>query len=177
VEDKFTIVSGLAAGIDTVAHQTALECGGFTIAVLGTSLSQSYPAVNRKLQTRIATDHLLISQVPVVRSNEQGPERNHIFFPERNITMSALTEATIIIEAGETSGTLTQAKAAIKQGRKLFILDSLFQDRSLTWPHRFEEQGAIRVRGYEDIRGVLSRAINESGQTDSRESGALASWA
>ena len=69
--------------------------------------------------------------------------------------MSALTKATIIIEAGETSGTLIQAKAAIQQGRKLFILDSCFQNKKLTWPEKFEKLGAIRVRDYADVINVL----------------------
>lgn len=161
-KDRFTVVSGLAAGIDTIAHEAAISGGGFTIGVLGTSLSQSYPAANRQLQETIAEKYLLISQVPVVRASSQGPERNHIFFPERNITMSALTEATIIIEAGETSGTLIQAKAALKQGRKLFILDSCFRQAGLTWPQKFEQQGAIRVRTYDDILRNLPSATDQS---------------
>jgi len=98
---------------------------------------------------------LLISQVPVCRYNEQGPTVNRTFFPERNITMSALTKATIIVEAGETSGTLTQARAALHQGRKLFILDSCFKDERLTWPRKYEERGAVRVRDYDDIERHL----------------------
>lgn len=65
--------------------------------------------------------------------------------------MSALTQATIIVEAGETSGTLIQARAALKQGRKLFILESNFHNPSLKWPHRYEQLGAIRVKEFEDI--------------------------
>ena len=65
--------------------------------------------------------------------------------------MSALTEGTVIVEASETSGTLTQARAAIHQGRKLFILDSCFLRSDLTWPRRFEAEGAIRVRSMDDI--------------------------
>ena len=67
-----------------------------------------------------------------------------------------LTLATIIIEAGETSGTLVQARHALKQGKKLFILESNFKNPALTWPAKFEEQGAIRVRDYEDIRKHLA---------------------
>ena len=66
--------------------------------------------------------------------------------------MSALTEATIIVEAGETSGTLIQARHALKQKKKLFILESNFHNPLLKWPHRFEQMGAIRVRDYEDIQ-------------------------
>src|SRR3546814_6108185 len=78
---------------------------------------------------------------------------NRFFFPERNATMSALTLGTIIVEAGETSGTLTQARAAFHQGRKLFILDSCFQRTDITWPARFEKDGAIRVRTTDDKIG------------------------
>ena len=69
--------------------------------------------------------------------------------------MSALTKASIIIEASDTSGTLTQARAALKQGRKLFILNSCFENPNITWPALYEQKGAIRVRDYEDIRSVL----------------------
>jgi DNA processing protein len=155
VKDGYTVVSGLAQGVDTVAHETAIQEGGLTIGVIGTPLSVSYPATNKALQETIATRYLLISQVPIVRASHQGPKNNRMFFPERNITMSALTKATIIIEAGETSGTLTQARAAIKQGRLLFILDSCFQNPALSWPRRFEEAGAIRVRTYDEIKERL----------------------
>ncbi|MBS3894967.1 MULTISPECIES: DNA-processing protein DprA [Enterobacterales] len=155
VEDGFTIVSGLAEGVDTNAHQAALALGGKTIAVIGTPLSHQYPRQNSELQQTIRDNYLLISQVPFQRYLEQDYRSNRIFFPERNITMSALTEATIIIEASETSGTLTQARAALAQGRKLFILESCFQNPSITWPARFEAQGAIRVKDYEDIRRNL----------------------
>ncbi|MNV86640.1 hypothetical protein D3C71_1806900 [compost metagenome] len=70
--------------------------------------------------------------------------------------MSALTEATIIVEASETSGTLIQAKAALDQGRKLFILEINFNNSAITWPARFEKLGAIRVREFEDIARHLA---------------------
>ena len=157
VADDYTVVSGLAAGVDTMAHKTAIAEDGRTIAVIGTPLSHSYPRENAELQRDIAENFLLVSQVPLKRYEEQRDYRyNRFFFPERNVTMSALTEATIIVEAGETSGTLFQARAAIRQGRKLFILDSCFQNPKLTWPARFEARGAIRVRGHDDIRRNLS---------------------
>ncbi|MGB8182090.1 MAG: DNA-processing protein DprA [Stellaceae bacterium] len=151
VARQFTVVSGLATGIDTAAHTAALDAGGRTVAVVGTPLGEVYPKDNRDLQERIASEFLLISQVPVLRYERQKPPQNRLFFPERNVTMSALTEGTIIVEAGETSGTLIQARAALHQGRKLFILESCFQRKDITWPARFAEQGAIRVREPEDI--------------------------
>ena len=156
VADGFTVVSGLAAGIDRAAHETAIEEGGRTIAVIGTPLSHVYPRANSDLQRDIAERFLLISQVPLRRYESQDYRHNRGFFPERNVTMSALTEATIIVEAGETSGTLIQARAALQQGRGLFILDNCFRDPRLTWPAKLVRKGAIRVRDYNDIRQWIS---------------------
>jgi DNA processing protein len=151
VDRNFTVVSGLAEGIDIAAHTSALEAGGRTIAVIGTPLGVYYPKPHRVMQERIAAEHLLISQVPVLRYEHQKVPQNKLFFPERNATMSALTEGTVIVEAGETSGTLTQARAALHQGRRLFILDSCFQRSDITWPARYEAMGAIRVKSSDDI--------------------------
>jgi DNA processing protein len=156
IEHDFTVVSGLAQGVDTIAHETAIEHGGRTIAVIGTPISEVYPKENAALQRRISEEYLLISQVPVLRYKSQSPKWNRLFFPERNKTMSALTQATIIIEAGDTSGTLIQAQAALKQGRKLFILESNFNNPDITWPAKYEKLGAIRVREFDDILHALS---------------------
>ncbi len=155
VADGWTIVSGLADGIDTVAHTTAIEAKGFTIGVLGTPLHKAYPRKNAELQKQLARDHLVISQVPVYRYSQEDYRTNRAFFPQRNHTMAALSEATLIVEASDTSGTLVQARGALRQGRKLLILDSCFRNPKLEWPRRFEGEGAVRVRNYEDIRRVL----------------------
>ena len=155
VEDGYTVVSGLAAGIDSIAHQTAISSKGRTIAVIGTPLSAVYPKTNADLQKFIADNFLVVSQVPCLRYMQaKNPTANSYFFPERNKTMSALTLATIVVEAGETSGTLYQARAALDQGRKLFILDSCFT-KGLAWPAKFEALGGIRVKDYSDIRKHL----------------------
>ena len=164
VAHDFTIVSGLAQGVDTIAHQTAIDEGGRTIAVIGTPISEVYPRENAGLQKLIAEQFLVVSQVPVLRYSSQGAHVNRFFFPERNKTMSALTEATIIVEASETSGTLIQARAAINQGRKLFILESNFHNPAITWPAKYEKLGAIRVREFEDILKAL-----DDGNADSAE--------
>jgi len=158
VADGFTVVSGLAAGIDRMAHETAIAEGGRTIAVIGTPLSHAYPKENEELQRHLAKHFLVISQVPVKRYESQDYRRNRIFFPERNVTMSALTEATVIVEAGETSGTLIQARAALRQGRRLFVLDSCFRNPKLTWPTRLAGKGAIRIGDYDDVRRHLSES-------------------
>lgn len=156
VEHDFTIVSGLAQGVDTVAHETAIAAGGRTIAVIGTPISETYPKENKDLQRKIAEEFLLISQVPILRYNAQTWKGNRFFFPERNKTMSALTDATIIVEASETSGTLIQAQAALAQKRKLFILESNFTNPAITWPAKYEKLGAIRVREFDDITRALA---------------------
>lgn len=150
-ERDYTIVSGLAKGIDTVAHRTAIDMKGRTIAVIGTAIHKVYPQENLILQNHIASEHLVISPVPILRYLQQSPLSNRFFFPERNKLMSAISNATIIVEASDTSGTLTQAKAALFQNRKLFILDSCFQRTELSWPKRFARLGAIRVKQTEDI--------------------------
>ena len=166
VKDGFTVASGLAQGVDAAAHSAAMQVGGKTIAVIGTPLNRVYPRRNASLQEEIAQNYLLISQVPVFRYSKQDYRRNRTFFPERNKTMSALTEATIIVEAGETSGTLIQARAALRQRRKLFIMERTFQNPALTWPREFESKGAIRVRKYEDIRSVLLTHADEDRRPD-----------
>ncbi|WP_202804453.1 DNA-processing protein DprA [Baaleninema simplex] len=144
IENDITVISGLAEGIDTAAHTAAIEAGGQTIAVIGTPLNKSYPASNKDLQAKIAKNFLLVSQVPFYWTSNQHYKATRFFFPERNKTMSALSKATVIVEASETSGSLTQARAALSQGRKLFILNSCFQT-GLKWPHEFLKKGAIKV--------------------------------
>lgn len=163
IKEKGTIVSGLAEGIDTVAHTTAIEKQGKTIAVIGTPICDVYPPSNKELQERIAKEYLVISQVPVYRYYQQDWTLNRFFFPERNVTMSALTEATVIVEAGNTSGTLIQARAALHQGRKLFILDRCFRKTELTWPHTYEKRGAIRVKDFSQVSEVLRSAKANQG--------------
>ncbi len=153
--DGYTIASGLAAGIDTAAHETAIDSGGRTIAVIGTPLTETYPKQNKSLQDHIGENFLLVSQVPVLHYQKHDYRSNRKFFPERNLTMSALSEASIIVEAGETSGTLIQARASLRQGRKLFILDHCFRNQDLLWPEKYVQKGAIRVNDYSEIRRHL----------------------
>jgi DNA processing protein len=130
------VVSGLAEGIDTAAHRSAIAHGGRTIAVLGTPLDQCFPVKNRALQDEIARDHLLVSQFA------SGTKVGRHTFPMRNKTMALISDATVIIEAGERSGTLHQGWEAIRLGRPLFLAKSLFEDESLDFPRKFEGYGA-----------------------------------
>jgi DNA processing protein len=115
VARKITIISGLAAGIDTAAHTAALAANGRTVAVIGTGISQYYPASNRRLQDNIAERGLVMSQFwPNSPPTKQS-------FPIRNATMSAYGYATVVIEASEKSGARTQARLAIEHGRPVIL--------------------------------------------------------
>ena len=136
VKHQTTIVSGLAKGIDTTAHKTAIQNEGKTIAVLGTPLNKFYPIENKELQQEIMQDHLAISQfeenTPVYPTN----------FPARNRVMALISDASIIIEAGEKSGTTHQGWEALRLGRELFILEDVVNDKNLTWPKKLLDYGA-----------------------------------
>ena len=147
----FTLVSGLAEGVDTVALETAIKCKMNVIGVIGTPIDEYYPKKNKHLQEEIAIKHLLMSQVPFYKYYTQPFQTRRFYFPQRDVTMAALSLATIIIEASDTSGTLYQAKACMEQKRPLFILNSCFENPSITWPHKYEKQGAIRVKDIGDI--------------------------
>ena len=151
VEENYTVISGLAKGIDTVALKTAINSRGRVIGVIGTPLDEYYPKENMELQDEIASKHLLISQVPFYRYEKEPFSNKRNYFPQRNETMSALSLATVIVEASDTSGTLTQARACLDQGRKLFILNSCFERDDISWPSRYLKRGAIRVKDFSDI--------------------------
>ena len=147
------VVSGLAKGIDVTAHKTALENGCRTIAVIGTNLNQYYPSENRDIQMEIEKKGLVISQFSPALKTERW------FFPLRNGVMSGLSRATVIMEAGETSGALTQAKYAAKQGRLVLIPQNVFSDPSISWPHSLVKKGAIVVKSPKEIINTLSKRL------------------
>ncbi len=118
---QVTVVSGLAAGIDTAAHEAALTAGGRTVAVIGTGLTHYYPPENQDLQDRIATVGLVISQF----WPDTPPRRQQ--FPMRNAVMSGYAAATLVIEAGEHSGARIQARLALQHGRPVVLLHDLLQ--------------------------------------------------
>ena len=136
VERDVVVVSGLAEGIDTAAHEAAIAAGGRTIAVLGTPLDSNYPASNRMLRQRIMRDHLAVSQF----ASGQPSQRQN--FPMRNRTMALISDATVIVEAGEKSGTLHQGWEAIRLGRLLFLMESVVKDSRLSWPEEMIRYGA-----------------------------------
>lgn len=153
VNSGITVVTGLAKGIDTAATQTALDNGGVTIGVIGTPIDQVYPKENKKLQETIARDHLLISQVPFYRYEHEPFNAHKIRFPERNELMASITNATIIVEASDTSGTLTQAKACLHQGRPLFLMRSLIENKAISWPEKYIGKNGVHI--LDDVSQVL----------------------
>tara|TARA_B100000315_G_scaffold236460_1_gene252228 strand:+ start:5027 stop:5917 length:891 start_codon:yes stop_codon:yes gene_type:complete len=156
VKNDYTIVSGLASGIDKVAMETAIASKGNTIGVIGTPIDEYYPKENKLLQDEISSKYLLMSQVPFYRYKKEPFSSKRNYFPQRNATMSALSYATIIVEASDTSGTLIQARECLAQNRKLFILNSCFENSNISWPRKYEERGAKRVYELDDILNVLN---------------------
>jgi len=133
------VVSGLAKGVDTAAHTGAMQFGGSTAAVIGTPLLKAYPIENAALQEEIYSRHLLISPFAEGSTVFKGN------FPARNRVMAALSDATVIIEASDTSGTIHQASECLRLGRWLFILKSVVEDKSLQWPARFVGKPFVQV--------------------------------
>jgi len=143
VHDGVVVVSGLAKGIDTAALTAAIQDGGHVIGVIGTPIDQAYPKENTELQKLIASDHLLVSQVPLYRYDHQAFDSRKYYFPERNVTMAAISKATVVVEASDTSGTLVQARACLKQEHKLFIMRSCLENSQVTWAEKMIEKGAV----------------------------------
>ena len=151
IDQGFTIVSGLAQGIDTAAHQSTIENNGLTIGVIGTPINKYYPLENKNLQDKIAEDFLLISQVPFYRYANEPFKHHSYHFPRRNMIMASISKATVIVEASDTSGSLVQARECLKQNKKLFIMDSCFNNSEISWPKAYEKKGAIRIKNTSDI--------------------------
>jgi len=145
IKNQVVIVSGLAKGIDTVGHETAIKYGGKTIAVIGTPLDKTYPKENTGLQEEMMKNHLVISEFPI------GHKTTRKDFVLRNRTMALISDASVIVEAGESSGSLYQGWETLRLGRPLFICKSVVQNPKLKWPKEMIEYGAIELDEPEDI--------------------------
>jgi DNA processing protein len=139
VKKGVVVVSGLAEGVDTAAHRATIEARGRTIAVLGTPLNRTYPQKNLQLQQEIMSNHLAISQFPIGHPTQPKD------FVLRNRTMALISNASIIVEAGETSGSLHQGWEVLRLGRPLFIRAAIVSDRSLSWPKKMISYGALEL--------------------------------
>jgi DNA processing protein len=144
-----TVVSGLARGIDTAAHQGAMEMSGRTLAVLGCGLDVVYPPENLKLYQEIPEHGALISEFPL----STPPEARN--FPIRNRIISGLALGVVVIEAGVKSGTAITVRYALDQGREVFAVPGPIDSPTSAGPHRLIQEGAKLVQDVEDILAEL----------------------
>lgn len=150
VDQGLTVIGGLAAGVDTAGHRAALDAGGRTVAFIGTGIARVYPPQNADLQEEIAQQGLVLSQFyPDASPSKQS-------FPMRNASMSGYGLATIVIEAGERSGTRIQARLAGQHGRPVILTSNVAATTS--WGDAL--RGSPGVYVVEDIDG-LKRAVQE----------------
>ena len=151
VGEGYTIVSGLAAGIDTVAHETTLDAGGRTVAVIGSGLDHFYPRENAALQRRIGREGAVISQF----WPESRPSRRS--FPLRNELMAGLAEASVIVEATAMSGTRILARAAVGMNRAVVLLEALMEQ---PWARELAERPGVEVAGSAaEVSAALQRSL------------------
>lgn len=150
--NNVTVVSGLARGIDGIAHKTALDVGGRTIAVLGSGLDCLYPAEHRPLARQIVAEKrgAIVSEYAL----DVPPDAKN--FPPRNRIISGLTLGTIVIEAGERSGALITADFALEQNREVFAVPGNITSRASKGTNRLIQQGAKLVTGVADVLEELN---------------------
>jgi DNA processing protein len=146
----FIIVSGLAAGVDTVAHETAVRLGYPTLAVVATGLDRVYPTENKGLAEKIAENGLIISEYPL------GTPAVGYRFPQRNRIISGLSRGMLICEAKQQSGAMVTARHAMEQNRDVFAVPGPIFSRQSDGCHSLIQDGAKLVRGIEDILGEYS---------------------
>jgi DNA processing protein len=167
----FTIVSGLARGIDSFAHQGTLLANGKTVAVLGNGFNRLYPPENRPLaQAILNLGGCLLSEY----APDEPPLKHH--FPERNRIISGLSVGTLIIEAAEKSGSLITARLAMEQNRDLFVVPSHFNDQKFIGGHLLVQEGAKLVLNVEDILSEIpgfTTSIEINQAIESFDEGAL----
>ena len=162
----FTVVSGMALGIDTAAHEGALEAGGRTIAVLGCSVERSYPAANRDLMEQIINSGAVISEF----SLDTPPLPQH--FPRRNRIISGLALGTVVVEASQKSGALITAFYALDQNREVFAVPGNVGSPYSRGCHRLIKEGARLVETAEDI--IEELGISAAGGSAAAEAAASA---
>lgn len=150
-EQGVVIVSGLAEGIDRAAHDGAIAAGGATIAVIGTPMDLCYPAAHARLQEKIYTDGLLVSQFP------PGHRTYPSDFIKRNRTMALIADASVIVEAHDGSGALSQAAETQRLHRPLFFMRSVLDNPELEWPARFQVNGAQVLTDVAQVLDVVGR--------------------
>jgi DNA processing protein len=158
----YTVVSGLARGIDAAAHRGALDAGGRTIAVLGTGVLHIYPAEHAELATEVIARGALVSEAPPLSEPSAGA------FPQRNRIVSGLSLGTVVVEAAERSGALITARLAGEQGREVFAVPGHVDCRTARGCHRLIRDGARLVESVDDILEELGPLFETATTADGR---------
>ncbi len=156
VSHGFTIVSGMARGVDAIAHHTAIQAGGETLAVLGNGVDRCYPADNRSLYESIPKHGALLSEFFL----GTGPDAAN--FPRRNRIISGMALGTLVVEAGERSGALITAYYALNHNREVFAIPGNITSPRSRGTNRLIQQGAKLVRHVEDILEELPKTAGAS---------------
>ena len=151
----FQVISGMALGIDTAAHEGALKAQGQTLAVLGSGLANIYPRENRRLFHAIADNGAVISEFPIYAK----PEARH--FPMRNRIISGISTGTIVVEAAARSGSLITARLAAEYGREVFAVPGNIHSSNSTGTHALLKQGAKLVENQEDVMEELQHLVHK----------------
>ncbi|MCA9081150.1 MAG: DNA-processing protein DprA [Planctomycetaceae bacterium] len=158
----FTVISGLARGIDAAAHRGALKAGGRTIAVCATGLAHVYPPEHVQLAEEICRQGALVSESPMTRQGQPG------LFPQRNRIIAGMSQGVVIVEAGRKSGALHRARHAQEQGREVFAVPGRIDHPGCLGCLDLLTDGATLVRGIDDILdalGPLSAPVRTSPET------------
>lgn len=157
--EGFAVIAGLASGIDTAAHRQALAENGRTVAFIGTGITRQYPPENRDLQSEIGERGLVLSQF----WPQQGPTK--YTFPMRNASMSGYGVATVVVQAGEHSGTRIQARQAQQHGRPVILRDQVVNDTE--WGRKLAKRPGVYVTStVEGVRNILVEIINMDNALD-----------
>lgn len=159
VKAGITVVSGMARGIDTVAHESALKNGGRTIAVLGCGLDQAYPPENRGLMTEISRQGCVLSEFII--GTPPRPQN----FPKRNRIITGLSRAVVAIEAREHSGVMNTVNWAASQGREVFAVPGNIYSRTSTGTNRLIKEGATPVTSAAEVMEILGMKTKPAART------------
>ncbi|MCX6133531.1 MAG: DNA-processing protein DprA [Ignavibacteriales bacterium] len=156
-----TVVSGLARGIDTIAHSTTLQSGGRTIAIIGSGLDVPYPPENRKLLDAIAQQGAVVSEFPM------GAKPDATNFPRRNRIISGLSLGTVVVESGEEGGAMITASTALDQNREVFAVPGNITDKRSGGPNKLIREGRAKlVQRVEDILEELGPQVRHLMRTE-----------